>query len=271
MGDQEYDITPMVSHMTKYAEMITDAKMVKYHVDKALYLATHGRPGPVWLDIPLDVQGASIDSESFVEFNPLANTEENPPLITKERMKYILTLIKNSQRPVLMLGNGIHISNCFNLAHNVIKKLNLPVAVAFNSTDLMAWDDPLYVGQPGLLGDRPGNWAIQNADLILSIGCRLSRRQVGYDVTTWARAAHVIMVDIDKYELLKPSVHVETAVHADAKQFLEVLYDLIKDEPLKSKNEWIIKCQEWKKNIQLFKRNIFWIMGQLMHMRFCIC
>lgn len=257
MGDQEYDITPMVSHMTKYAEMITDAKMVKYHVDKALYLAAHGRPGPVWLDIPLDVQGASIDSESFVEFNPLANTEENPPLITKERMKYILTLIKNSQRPVLMLGNGIHISNCFNLAHNVIKKLNLPVAVAFNSTDLMAWDDPLYVGQPGLLGDRPGNWAIQNADLILSIGCRLSRRQVGYDVTTWARAAHVIMVDIDKYELLKPSVHVETAVHADAKQFLEVLYDLIKDEPLKSKNEWIIKCQEWKKKYPVIQEKHF--------------
>lgn len=254
MGDQEYDITPMVAHMTKYAEMITDVRMVKYHVDRALYLAQNGRPGPVWLDIPLDIQGGFVDTDDFVEFYPNTIPEEQPIPITEERIKKIIQLIKTSERPVFMLGNGIHIADCVELAHQVVNKINMPVAVAYDSTDLMAWDDPLYVGQPGLLGDRPGNWAIQNADLILSVGCRLSRRQVGYEVSTWARAAHVIMVDIDKYELMKPSIHVETAVHADAKQFLEVLYSVIKDDPIEPKMQWIKRCQEWKEQYPVVQK-----------------
>lgn len=246
MGDQEYDITPMMKHMTKYAEMITDKKMVKYHVDKALYLATHGRPGPVWLDIPLDIQGGLIDEADFVEFDPQECEGVNPPIVTVSQINNIVSMIQAAKRPVFMVGNGIHIANCVDLMRNVSKKLNIPVAVAYDSTDLMPWDDELYVGQPGLLGDRAGNFAIQNSDLILSVGCRLSRRQVGYDVKTWARAAHVIMVDIDKYELMKPSIHVETPIHADAKQFLEVLYDVVKDNPLTENKDWNDCCKNWK-------------------------
>ena len=254
LGDQEYDITPLVAHMTKYAEMITDVRMVKYHVDRAIYLATHGRPGPVWLDIPLDIQGGIVDTDEFVEFYPNTIPAEQPEPVTIGRVEKIIKLIQASERPVFMLGNGIHIANCVDLTHEVARKLNIPVAVAYDSTDLMAWDDSLYVGQPGLLGDRPGNWAIQNADLILSVGCRLSRRQVGYEVNTWARAAHVIMVDIDKYELMKPSIHVETAVHADAKQFLEVMNKALNNEPLKPKDKWIKRCQEWKANYPVVQK-----------------
>ena len=247
MGDQEYDITPMVAHMTKYAEMIIDPKTVKYHLQKALYLATHGRPGPVWLDVPLDIQGGYIDTDEFIEFDPQELADENPPKTPKEQIEQVLQKIKEAKRPVLNVGNGIHIANCVELMHKVAEKLNIPIAVAFDSTDLMPTAHPLYVGQPGLLGDRPGNWAIQNADLVLSVGCRLSCRQVGYNVHSWAREAFVIMVDIDKYELQKPSIHVELPIQADAKDFLEKL-DAALPQALSPHEEWLNICREWKKN-----------------------
>ena len=247
MGDQEYDITPMVAHMTKYAEMIIDPKTVKYHLQKALYLATHGRPGPVWLDVPLDVQGGYIDTDEFIEFDPCKLEEVDPPVTTEEQIAIVLQKIKDAKRPVLNVGNGIHIANCVDLMRKVAEKLNIPVAVAYDSTDLMPTEHPLYVGQPGLIGDRAGNWAVQNADLVLSVGCRLSCRQVGYNVHSWAREAFVIMVDIDKYELQKPSIHVEMPIQADAKDFLEKL-DAALPQALSPHEEWLNVCREWKKN-----------------------
>ena len=247
MGDQEYDITPMVAHMTKYAEMIIDPKTVKYHLQKALYLATHGRPGPVWLDVPLDVQGGYIDTDEFIEFDPCKLEKVDPPVTTEEQIAIVLQKIKDAKRPVLNVGNGIHIANCVDLMRKVAEKLNIPVAVAYDSTDLMPTEHPLYVGQPGLIGDRAGNWAVQNADLVLSVGCRLSCRQVGYNVHSWAREAFVIMVDIDKYELQKPSIHVELPIQADAKDFLEKL-DAALPQALSPHEEWLNICREWKKN-----------------------
>lgn len=247
MGDQEYDITPMVAHMTKYAEMIIDPKTVKYHLQKALYLATHGRPGPVWLDVPLDIQGGYIDTDEFIEFDPCKLEAVDPPVTTEEQIAIVLQKIKDAKRPVLNVGNGIHIANCVELMRKVAEKLNIPVAVAYDSTDLMPTEHPLYVGQPGLIGDRAGNWAVQNADLVLSVGCRLSCRQVGYNVHSWAREAFVIMVDIDKYELQKPSIHVELPIQADAKDFLEKL-DAALPQALSPHEEWLNICREWKKN-----------------------
>lgn len=245
MGDQEYDITPMVSHMTKYAEMITDPKMVKYHFQKAIYLSGHGRPGPVWLDIPLDIQGGYIDPNDFVEFDPAESSEECIPDITDEQVYEVIERVKTAKRPVFNVGSAVHSRDCVQLMRDVAKKLNIPVAVAWDSTDLMPHDDPLFVGIPGLLGDRPGNWAVQNADLLLSVGCRLSCRQVGYNVNNWAREAFVIMNDIDKNELIKPSIHVEMPIHGDVKQFLEKL-DKSLTVPMSPHAEWINKCNSWK-------------------------
>ncbi len=247
MGDQEYDITPMVSHMTKYAEMIIEPQMVKYHIQKALYLATHGRPGPVWLDIPLDIQGGYIDPAEFVEFDPAETAGELPPAVTKETIAEVLEKIKNAKRPVLNVGSAIHSTDSVALMRKVAEKLNIPVAVAWDASDLMPHDNELFVGIPGLLGDRAGNWAVQNADLVLSVGCRLSCRQVGYNVKSWAREAYVIMVDIDKYELIKPSIHVELPIHADAKEFLQVLDEAI-EMKLTGHEDWTRICQGWKKN-----------------------
>lgn len=247
MGDQEYDITPMVSHMTKYAEMIIEPQKVKYHIQKALYLATHGRPGPVWLDIPLDIQGGYIDPSEFVEFDPSETADELPPAVTKETIAEVLEKIKNAKRPVLNVGSAIHSTDSVALMRRVAEKLNIPVAVAWDASDLMPHDNELFVGIPGLLGDRAGNWAVQNADLVLSVGCRLSCRQVGYNVKSWAREAYVIMVDIDKYELIKPSIHVELPIHADAKEFLQVLDEAVETK-LTGHEDWTRICQGWKKN-----------------------
>lgn len=247
MGDQEYDITPMVSHMTKYAEMIIDPKTVKYHIQKAIYLATHGRPGPVWLDIPLDIQGGYIDPEKFIEFDPEEAKDENPPAVSKELIKNVLEKIEKAKRPVLNVGSAVHTTNSVKLMRRVAGKLNIPVAVAWDASDLMPYENDLFVGIPGLLGDRPGNWAIQNADLVLSIGCRLSCRQVGYNVKSWAREAYVIMVDIDQYELQKPSIHVEMPIQADAKEFLEALDETVIDKRAGHK-EWLEICRSWKRN-----------------------
>lgn len=247
MGDQEYDITPMVAHMTKYAEMIIDPKTVKYHLQKALYLATTGRPGPVWLDVPLDVQGGYIDPEEFIEFDPNELKDEQVPEVSSECIEEVITRINNSQRPVLYVGSAIHSTNTVDLMRKVADKLGIPVVVAYDATDLMPYENDLYAGIGGLLGDRGGNWTVQNSDLILSVGCRLSCRQVGYNVKSWAREAYVMMVDIDKYELIKPSIHVEMPIHADAKDFLEKM-DARLAQPLTRHEEWLDTCRTWKKN-----------------------
>ena len=253
MGDQEYDITPMVSHMTKYAEMIIDPTTVKYHIDKAIYLATHGRPGPVWLDVPLDVQGGYIDPADFIEFDESEckgeHPEDYPHPVSEGTISEVLDKIRTAKRPVLNVGSAIHMRGCLFLMRKVARKLGIPVAVAWDASDLMPYDSELFVGIPGLLGDRPGNWAIQNADLVLSVGCRLSCRQVGYNVDNWAREAYVIMVDIDKYELIKPSIHVEKGIQADCKDFLEKLDSALDEtewELTTEHSKWLRTCQGWK-------------------------
>ncbi len=248
MGDQEFDITPMVAHMTKYAVMITNPKMVKYHLDKALYLARIGRPGPVWLDIPLDIQGSYINTDDFVEFNPCELEEILPPMISDKVIDEIIQRLKSAKRPVINAGNGIRIADAHSEFMDVVNLLGIPVVTGWNSIDLISDEHPCYVGRAGLMGDRPGNWAIQNSDLVLSIGSRLGVRQVGYNVKNWAREAFVIMVDIDKEELRKPSIHVELPVHADVKDFLLKLREALLNENFVCKSEWNALCADWKKN-----------------------
>lgn len=248
MGDQEYDITPCVAHMTKYAEMITNIHMVKYHVDKALYIMKHGRPGPVWLDIPLDIQGGYVDTEDFVEFDPREVEEMLPSPVSSEIILEIIQRVKQARRPVINAGNGIRIADAHSEFKELIKKLQIPVVTGWDSIDLIEDDNPLYVGRAGLMGDRPGNWAIQNSDLVLSIGSRLGVRQVGYNVKNWAREAFVIMVDIDSEELKKPSIHVELPVCADAKEFMLSMLSILGDQEILAAQDWVQICQDWKKN-----------------------
>ena len=280
MGDQEYDITKSVANMTKYCEMVIDPMRIRFCVEKALYLAYNGRPGPTWLDIPLNVQAAMIETDDLIGFDPedyeaggtgwaaksASEIPEDtagkgefraklPARVTKETARAIIEKVRTSKRPVINAGNGIRIGKAFDVFTRVVKKLGIPVVTGWNSIDCMYDTDPLYVGRAGHMGDRAGNFAVQNSDLLLSLGSRLSIRQVGYNYPTWARAAYVIYNDIDAEELKKPTVHVDMPVHADVKDLLEKL-ELVLDEDefdpdggAKDKeavDSWIRQCQTWK-------------------------
>lgn len=244
-GDQEFDITKAVASMTKYCEMIEDPMRIRYALEKALYLATHGRPGPCWIDIPLNFQGCTIETDDLIAYDLTEDADTLPPAVEDCVIDDILARIKKAKRPVLYAGNGVRLSGGFEAFERVVRKLNIPVATGWDNIDMMADADPLYVGRGGIMGDRAGNFAVQNSDLVLAVGNRLSIRQVGYNWKTWAREAFVIMVDADAEELKKPTIHVELPVHADAKDFLEKL-DAKLDGVFFAENGWQDRCREWK-------------------------
>lgn len=248
MGDQEYDIVKSVTPMTKYATMIEDPLQIRYALERAWHLATTGRPGPVWIDIPVNYQGSYIETDDLTGYNPAEDDAFLPPPVSSDLVNKVLNTITQAKRPVIHAGYGIRLSGAYNLFRSVIDKLNIPVVTYWNAIDLIEDEHPLYVGRAGNMGDRPGNWAIQNADLVIAIGTRISIRQVGYNWKTWARAAKVIMVDIDQAELKKPTLHVDMPIWADAKDFLTQLNSAITQDPVFQNRIWLDACQNWKKN-----------------------
>lgn len=247
-GDQEFDITRAVGCMTKYAEMVIEPMRIRYCLEKALFLAKAGRPGPCWLDIPLDVQGAMVETEELVGYAPAEDGGLLPPKVTDETARAIIEKIRQAERPVFNAGNGIRIAaGAGALFLRVADKLQIPVVTGWNSIDLIYDEHPLYVGRAGIMGDRPGNWAVQNSDLLLSIGSRLSVRQVGYNYASWAREAYTIVEDVDREELKKPSIHVDMPVWADAKDLLEALdRNLPEREGAGDHEKWVTLCRSWK-------------------------
>lgn len=247
VGDQEYDIVKSVEPMTKYAVMIEDPSTIRYCLEKAWHLAATGRPGPVWVDIPVNYQGCIIETDDLKGYDPAEDDAKLPPPVEQSLIDTVLEKIKNAKRPVFHAGYGIRLSGGYAAFRSVLEKLNIPIVTYWNAVDLIEDDHPLYCGRAGNMGDRPGNWAIQNADLILAVGTRISIRQVGYNWKTWAREAEVIMVDIDPAELKKPTLHVELPIWADAKDFLEKL-DAAAQGPVSGRTEWIETCQRWKRD-----------------------
>lgn len=245
MGDQEYDIVKSVEPMTKYATMIEDPSQIRYALEKAWHLATTGRPGPVWIDIPVNYQGGYIETNDLVGYDPAEDDSLLPPSVDDGTIETILAKIKNAKRPVFHAGYGIRLSGGYDAFRQVAEKLNIPIVTYWNAVDLIEDESPLYCGRAGNMGDRPGNWAIQNADLILAIGTRISIRQVGYNWQTWAREAEVIMVDVDQAELKKPTLHVEMPVWADAKDVLNKMNEKLTDK-LRETDEWNATCLRWK-------------------------
>lgn len=245
MGDQEFDITKAVECMTKYCEMVTDKNKIRYCLEKALIIAQQGRPGPCWLDIPLDIQGAYVDTQDLYPYDG-ETSEPLPGSVNEKTIDEILGRIEKAQRPVFYAGNGIRLSGGFEAFKSVVEKLNLPVVTGWNSIDCIYDEHPLYTGRGGIMGDRAGNFAVQNSDLLLCVGSRLSIRQVGYNYQTWARAAYKIVVDVDSEELKKHTVNADMKVWADAKDFLEKL-DLRLGSKLFKGESWLECCRNWKK------------------------
>lgn len=257
IGDQEFDITRAVGCMTKYAEMVIKPEQIRYCLERAIYLAQNGRPGPCWLDIPLNVQGAYVETDELQPYAPSEDVLEQIPKVTDAQAREIIQKIKTADRPVLNAGNGIRIAGAGDLLLRVVEKLQIPVVTGWNSIDLIYDEHPLYIGRAGIMGDRPGNWAVQNSDLLLSVGSRLSIRQVGYNYKTWARNAYTIVEDIDPEELKKPSIHVDMPVWADARDLLEAMERNLEKEICKGKSEWIQCCQKWKEEYPVVQEKHF--------------
>ena len=242
LGNQEFDIVSAVKGMTKFAEMIDDANKIRCYLEKMLFIAQNGRPGPCWLDVPLDIQGAIVDTDKLCGFNP-PQTPSNT--ISVGQMESVVEHLKEAKRPVLYIGNGIRISGAMKPLFCLIEKLHIPVVTCWNSVDIIPTEHPDYCGRGGIMGDRAGNFAVQNSDFLLCIGTRLNILQVGYNVKTWARAAYTVMVDIDEGELKKPTIRIDLPICSDARKFLEQLGRQVSEDMIAPKT-WRIQCQKWK-------------------------
>ena len=235
-GMQELDIISVVKPITKYAAVVDDPMMIRYHMEKAVYEATHGRKGPVWIDIPLDVQATMIDEEKLIGYMPFEiPTDET--FIEKKALETIDRL-NHSERPVLLAGNGIRLADAIVDFHELVEELNIPVLTTWNGIDLIEDTNPLYFGRPGGLGHRYANFMQQNSDLFLSIGARLNLLQTGYNFNGFARGAYKIMVDIDRNELQKTNVRPDMIICSDAGLYIR---EILKHKDLiqkKDRSEW---------------------------------
>jgi acetolactate synthase-1/2/3 large subunit len=264
LGDQEYDIVRVVSHMAKYAEMVIDPKKIRYHIEKALFLATSGRPGPCWLDIPLNVQGAMVDEMELSPYDPAENSEETSPDVSNSLVENILTRIQTAKRPVILAGTGIRLAKAHQAFTELISRLNVPVVTAWNAHDVIYDDHPLYFGRPSTVGDRPGNFVVQNSDLLLVLGCRLNLRQIGYFWTSFAREAFKIVVDIDPVELEKPTVKIDLPVHACALTFIRALLQASGSLLFPKKDDWLSWCRIRKEKYPVVQSE-YWSLESLVN------
>lgn len=246
LGDQECEIIPCVKPITKYAISVDDPQFIKYHLQKALFLAKNGRPGPVWVDVPMNVQGTFIDETKLVDFDP-ASYFPKIPLVETNKIETILEKIAAAKRPLIIAGGGVRISGAHPLFLKFIEKLNIPVTTAWNAHDVLYDNHPLYIGRPGTVGDRAGNFAVQNCDLLLILGSRLNVRQIGYNWKTFAREAFKIMVDIDPLEMIKPTLQIDLPVHAHLEDFMTKAMKALDHKAIKPKSEWIEWCLDRKK------------------------
>ncbi len=242
VGVQEADIVSIVSPITKYAVLVEHKEDILYHLEKAFFMARNGRPGPIWLDIPMDIQSAEITESELRRFDSSELKPEKTKIGQKELEGLVYDLV-NAQRPVLVAGHGVRLSGAteelFTLAH----KHNIPVVFSRLGTDVMPTMDDLNIGRIGNKGTRAANFALQNADLVIAIGSRLSVSSTGQEYQYFAREAKVIAIDIDKYEHLKNTVHIEQIIQADAKNVLEKLLVATWE---KNYNAWAQKCLAWK-------------------------
>lgn len=244
LGDQEYNIIDSVRPMTKYAEMITDPSTIRYHLEKAMYLAKNGRPGPVWLDIPLDVQAAPIEIDDLVGFDPAELNDTENPVYDEQLTEAIIEKIKLAKRPVILAGTGIRIANAYPEFLECIDKLQIPVLTAWNAHDLLWKDHSLFCGKPGTVGTRGGNFVVQNSDLLIVFGCRMNIRIISYNRHQFAKDAYKIVVDIDKNELKKPTVNVDMPIHANVKDVMASLAKSDYQAGNSQHEKWLKWCRD---------------------------
>ena len=246
LGVQEVDIVSIVKPITKYAVTVDEPTSIRYHLEKAVYLARSGRPGPVWIDIPLDVQASPVDFETLAGFDPaeMQFTQTDDKLAPQ--VAEVIGALNRSERPLLFAGNGIRLARAEQQFAELKRRLNIPAVATWCAADLIPSDDPLYVGRPGTIASRGANFALQNCDFLLAIGVRLDFAITGYAPEKLAREAHKVVVDIDSAELAKLHPYVQTPIAADARAFLEALIDRTDEVDLPDHSAWDCRCIDWK-------------------------
>lgn len=245
MGHQELEIVSVVKPITKYAVTIVEPKSIKYHLEKAVFLATHGRRGPVWIDIPLDVQSSEIDENELVGYSQETNENHSVQSMSQYISKTI-EMVKQSKRPVILVGNGIHSGNAKILLKELLEKLKIPVLLTWKAVDILPESHPLNFGRPGAIGQRGANFIQQNSDCIIILGARLDLPTLAFDHKNFARAAKKIMVDIDPTEIWKMQTKIDLPICADSNDYLE---EFVKQSQAIEKydcSEWLEKAKEWK-------------------------
>jgi len=240
IGVQEFDIINMVKSSTKYSVMIKNPNEIKYHLEKAYYLSTQGRPGPVWIDIPANIQNANINEKKLKMFKPNKKKVKNNLL--DHKIKKIAKLLSKSDRPVLHLGHGVKIARGEKYLRKIINKYKIPFALTWNASDLIESDHPSYIGRPGAFAERGANFIIQSCDLYISVGSRLPFMVTGYNAKDFARKAKKIMVDIDKQEINRSQINLDDKICCDAKYFLKTLLKFLPKKIDLSK-KWLSYCK----------------------------
>lgn len=243
LGSQEVDIVKIVESITKYAVTITEPESIRFHLEKAVHLAKTGRPGPVWIDIPLDVQAIQIDPEKLVAFVP--------PILTKtksipDQVEELVHLLLEAKRPVIVAGNGIRVAGAIQEFHQAIDRIKAPVLSTWLAMDLIDDANPLFAGRPGAIAPRGANFSLQNADLMVVIGSRLDMAFTGYAHDKLARGAKKVMVDIDEAEIKKMKTTVDLPIVADAREVLTELLSQLGNVNLPNYSDWVVRTQEWK-------------------------
>ena len=264
-GVQEANIVDIVKPITKYSVMIKHASTIQYHLQKAFYICENDRPGPVWIDIPLDIQGSYIDEENLEHFDPIELGYQN-----EVDCEILEKYLNESKRPIVIAGYGIHLAGAKQQFVDFIEKYNLPVAFTYLGIDLLPSDHPLYVGRLGTKGDRAGNFAVQNSDLVISLGSSLSVSVTGFRYETFAREAKKIVVDIDKYEHKKNTVKIDCELNTDVKWFLSK--SLKNNYDYRADSSWVEKCISWRDKWPVFNEkykdttkgiNIYYFLNEL--------
>ena len=242
LGVQEANIVDVVRPICKYAIMITDPNRVKFEVEKAIHIASEGRPGPVWLDIPLDVQGAFIDVDDCLSY-PIRRNNHIKKKITPSECESLSEMFDKAERPVVLVGNGVRLADATEQLKTFVERYNIPTVATFLGVDLLESDHPLMIGRVGIKGNRAANFAMQNSDLLITIGTRLGVPVTGYNYETFAREAKIVVVDIDREEHRKNTIKIDKLIGSDAKNFLEII-----KFNKKVTKEWSDTCLRWKKN-----------------------
>lgn len=246
LGSQELDIPAIASPITKYAVTVTDPTTIAYEIDKALHLARTGRPGPVWLDIPLDVQAADVDPQSMPRYQATVSDPEGGDQVIAEQLDRTIELLNAAERPVILVGNGVRLAGARQDLLKAIEILDVPVLATWMGADLLWESHPRFFGKPGTVASRGANFVLQNSDLLVSIGARLDFAVTGFDQTQCARAATKVVVDIDQTEISKLKMDVDVPVVADASTFIDGLLERRDAIAPSERHEWVQRCSEWK-------------------------